>query len=182
MLQTAAEIRECAYKLMASLRDLPDATSDEWTQEVFGRLDKFARSENSALKTYYRDHSEKAEFLWDFLAVAPETGIFLVAESEQAIGNERQITALKHDFEKLLYVYSPLRILVTKARNRDHAGELVQTLESYAHGCCLAFNPGAVFILHFGLWNDSGNVSYLWQSKGEPSELGPEPIHFVPRA
>ena len=85
---------------------------------------------------------------------------------------------LKHDFEKLLYVYSPIRILITKAKDRHHAQTLADELTSYAESCCLTFNPGASFILHFGLYDDAGNVSYHWQCKGEPKVLVPEKIAF----
>jgi hypothetical protein len=178
MFDTADEIRRCADELIAALSDLPDATGDAWTQENFRRLDAFARLKNPTLTSHYRKHLEKTEFLWDFIAAAPEVGIFLAAESEQAVANEPQVTALKHDFEKLLYVYSPIRILITKARDRNHAGELAEALASYAHGCYLAFNPGAVFILHFVLWHGSGNVSYIWQSRGEPNKRKTETIYF----
>jgi hypothetical protein len=114
MFDTAAEIRRCADELIAALSDLPDATGDAWTQENFRRLDAFARLKNPTLTSYYRKHFEKTEFLWDFIAAAPEVGIFLAAESEQAVADESQVTALKHDFEKLLYVYSPIRILITR--------------------------------------------------------------------
>ena len=178
MFDTAAEIRKCADELIAVLSDLPDATGDAWTQENFRRLHAFTQLKNPTLTSYYRKHFEKGEFLWDFIATAPKAGIFLVAESEQAVADGPQVIALKHDFEKLLYVFSPLRVLITKARDRSHAEELAEALASYAHGCCLAFNPGAVFILHFALWHRAGNVSYVWQSRGEPNKPVAEIIRF----
>ena len=75
-------------------------------------------------------------------------------------------------------MYSPIRILITKAKNSQHAQALADELTSYAESCCLAFNPGASFILHFGLYGGAGNVSYHWQSKGEPKTLAPEKISF----
>ena len=102
----------------------------------------------------------------------------MAAESEQAVHTSTDVQALKHDFEKLLYVYSPIRILITKAKDLQHAEELADTLAEYADGCCLTFNPGASFILHFGLYNGAGNVSYHWQSAGEPNALRSEKIAF----
>ena len=148
------------------------------TDENFRRLEAFAQSKNPDLKSYYRKQGEKSEFLWDFIASGLEVGIFLAAESEQAVHTDRDIVALKHDFEKLLYVYSPIRILITKARDQQHAQMLAGELAAYAQGCCLAFNPGASFVLHFGLYNGAGNISYHWQSAGEPKALVPEKINF----
>ena len=175
---SSAEIRKCAEELIAYLRDLQDATGKDWTNENFRRLEAFAQSKNPDLKSYYRRQGEKSEFLWDFIASSSEAGIFLAAESEQAVHTSADVVALKHDFEKLLYVYSPIRMLITKARDQHHAQELADDLSAYAHGCCLTFNPGSSFVLHFGLWNGAGNVSYLWQSAGEPSPVSSEKIAF----
>ncbi len=165
-------------ELVASLQDLQDARGPGWTDENFRRLKAFAQSRNPNLKSYYRKQGEKSEFLWDFIASGPHVGIFLAAESEQAVHTAPDIVALKHDFEKLLYVYSPIRILITKAKDQGHAETLAGELAEYAQGCCLVFNPGASFILHFGLYNGAGNVSYHWQSAGEPKALVPEKIIF----
>lgn len=178
MFETAADIRRCADELIEALRDLPDVTGDAWTLENFRRLDAFTREKNPTLTSYHRKHPENAEFLWDFIAVAPQVGVFLAAESEQESVSEEQVRLLKHDFEKLLYVYSPIRVLITKASDPNHAAKLAGDLTSYAQGCCLAFNPGAVFILHFCLWNGAGNISYLWQSSGEPAKPKMESIRF----
>lgn len=178
MFQSSAEIRKCAEELIAYLRDLQDARGKDWTDENFRRLDAFAQSKNPELKSYYRKQGESSEFLWDFIASGLEVGIFLAAESEQAVHTTAHVVALKHDFEKLLYVYSPIRILIAKAKDQHHAQELAYDLAAYAQGCCLTFNPGASFILHFGLYSGAGNVSYHWQSAGEPKTLVPEKIVF----
>lgn len=180
MFQSSAEIRKCALELIAYLQDLQDARGHDWTDENFRRLEAFAQSKNPELKSYYRKRGEKTEFLWDFIASGLETGIFLAAESEQAVHTASDVVALKHDFEKLLYVYSPIRILITKAKDRQHAQVLADELAAYAQGCCLEFNPGASFILHFGLYNGAGNVSYHWQGAGEPGTSSPEKIVFAP--
>jgi hypothetical protein len=177
--ESSVEIRQCANELIAYLQDLQDAQGKDWTDENFRRLEAFAHSKNPTLKSYYRKKGEKAEFLWDFIASGIEEGIFLAAESEQEVHNAAHVVALRHDFEKLLYVYSPIRILITKAKDRRHAQDLAEDLAIYAAGCCLMFNPGASFILHFGLYNGAGNVSYHWQSAGEPKDLVSEKIVFA---
>jgi hypothetical protein len=178
MFKSSAEIRKCAEELIAYLRDLQDARGTDWTNENFRRLEAFAKSKNPNLESYYRKQGEKSEFLWDFIASSTEAGIFLAAESEQEVHTPRHIVSLKHDFEKLLYVYSPIRILITKAKDQHHAQELADDLVAYARGCCLTFNPGASFILHFCLYDGAGNVSYHWQSAGEPNALSSEKIAF----
>lgn len=178
MFQSSAEIRKCAEELIAYLRDLQDARGKDWTDENFRCLEKFAQSKNSDLKSYYRKRGERSEFLWDFIASGLEVGIFLAAESEQAAHTNADVVGLRHDFEKLLYVYSPIRILITKAKDEHRAQELADDLAAYAQGCCLTFNPGASFILHFGLYNGAGTVSFRWQSAGEPKALVPEKIVF----
>lgn len=179
MFQSSAEVRKCALELIADLQDLQDARGPDWTDENFRRLEAFAQSRNPELKSYYRKRGEKKEFLWDFIASGLKTGIFLAAESEQAVHTASDVVALKHDFEKLLYVYSPIRILITKAKDRQHAQVLADELATYAQDCCLVFNPGASFILHFGLYNGAGNVSFHWQSAGEPEAISPEKMTFM---
>jgi hypothetical protein len=178
MFTSRAEIRKAAEDLIESLADLKDASGTTWTQENFRRLDEFALRINPSLESYYRRHGEKKEFLWDFIASSIDTGIIIAAESEQAVANENEVTDLKHDFEKLLYVYSPIRVLITKAKDAAHARKLSEVLAAYAHSCCLCFNPGSVFILHIGLWHGAGNVSYIWQSSGEPEAVVAERLSF----
>ena len=109
-----------------------------------------------------------------------QRGILLAAESEQEAHNAETVTALKHDFEKLLYVYAPLRVLVCKARNDDEAAQLVADLKAYALGCCQTFNPGAVFLIHIPLWSKQGTLNYVWQSDGNPNPSKSESMEFVP--
>ena len=179
-MKTSKEILQCAQDLIADLRNLPDDRGKTWTATNFAKLENFVERRGQDLKSYYnRGKGEDREFLWDFIASSPETGIFLAAESEQKSHNAPAIGELKHDFEKLLYVYAPIRILITKARDREHAEEIVQTLRAYAKGCTLRFNPGSVFVLHFGCWDKKESFSYVFQSAGEPDDRREE-MSFAP--
>jgi hypothetical protein len=178
ILSSSIDIRNCAEELIADLQDLQDAHGKDWTDENFRRLKAFVEKRDPTLECYYRKQGERKEFLWDFIASGLEEGIVLVAESEQEVHTAKHIVALKHDFEKLLYVYAPIRLLITKAKDRQDAQKLADELTAYAQGCCLTFNPGASFILHFGFYYGAGNVSYHWQSAGEPKALKKEKMCF----
>jgi len=156
-----------------------ESEGKEWTDHNFSRLRSFFKAETE-VSFYHRPRTgmteESKEFMWDFLAIQSNGGILLAAESEQA---QRQSKGLEHDFEKLLYVFAPLRILISKAATIEEAQQLASSLGEYAKGCCLHFNPGSVFILLFDLWGrDAGSVAYYWQSGGDPSKLELEEIRF----
>ena len=177
-MQTSRELLLYANELIDRLRPLEDDRGADFTERNFKLLELFAAEKNPKLKSYYRTKSNSKEFLWDFIAWSPNDGIFLACESEQAVHTNSEVENLKHDFEKLLYVYAPIRLLMTKAKDRGHAETLVESLRSYAKGCCLTFNPGAVFIIHFCLYHNGGNVFYIWQSEGEPHPTKEEELFF----
>jgi hypothetical protein len=84
---------------------------------------------------------------------------------------------LRHDFDKLLYVYTSLRVLVYKATDQDAADRLRDELTQHARESYTNFNPGSVFLLHCRLWQ-KGSRTYFWQSKGEPAAIGKESLDF----
>ena len=146
-------------------------------------LRKFCKEELgvNAEDCYHRHHpNDKTEFLWDFIASQKDSGILVVAESEQQSGNANELRGLKHDFEKLLYVFAPIRILICKHRKPEAAQTLLKELQDYSGECCVAFNPGAVFLVHFGWWNDLGSESYIWQCEGEPTKVKMVTMKFKP--
>jgi hypothetical protein len=157
---------------------------DRWTQHVFSMLRSFCESElalDANTECFHRGHpSGKGEFLWDFIAAQADAGILIAAESEQQAHTENEIERLKHDFEKLLYVFAPIRILICKSKDQEHSKRLLDELTEFCHGCCRSFNQGAVFLVHFSLWGDRGSHSYIWQSGGEPRETSTEKLAFEP--
>ena len=178
-LSSKADILDAANQLISHLSSTrKESRGREWTEHNFTRLRGFFSS-HPDVTCYHRPRSgvndEPNEFMWDFLAIQSNGSILLAAESEQ---NHKDRTGLKHDFEKLLYVFAPIRLYVSKAETVEEAKMLASSLVGYAKGCCLHFNPGSVFILHFDLWHDAGSVSYRWQSEGEPPALKSEEIDF----
>jgi hypothetical protein len=178
-LSSSAKILDYSNRLISHLSDRRlESRGKVWTDHNFSRLRSLFET-NPDVVCYHRPRAgtddKTSEFMWDFLAIQSNGGILLAAESEQ---NHLDAAGLKHDFEKLLYVFAPVRLLVAKARTKQEAASLALSLAEYAKGSCLHFNPGSAFILHFDLWNHAGSVSYLWQSKGEPTKLEPEEIDF----
>jgi len=178
-LTSSASIKSVAKQLANLLVDTRlESQGPEWTNHNFTRLEKFFEKD-AGVTCYYNSAKDsvdsRREFVWDFLAIKSNGGILLAAESEQ---HHKEGIGFRHDFEKLLYVFSPIRLYITKAKTKEEAELLSHSLADYARGCCAHFNPGSVFILHFDLWNDSGSVTYLWQSKGEPVALESEEISF----
>ena len=184
MLSSRDEIRSASLTLAGRLREgYQDIKGEAWTDHIFNELRAFCMTELSVKveDCFHRRHpTTQNEFLWDFIAVNQDSGILLAAESEQEAHNTATITGLKHDFEKLLYVYAPLRVLVCKARNSDEAKHLVAELTAYALGCCKAFNPGAVFLIHVCPWHNQPPLNYIWQSDGDPQQRRSEAMNFMP--
>ena len=159
-------------------------TGRRWTEHVFEMLRNFCESElglNPSSDCFHQYHPDgKIEFLWDFIGTSLDRGVILAAESEQATTSDPQIISLQHDFGKLLYVFAPIRLLICKSKSREHSAMLLDRITEYAKGCCLNFNPGATFVIHFCLHQDAGAHSYLWQSAGAPNRPEMEPIAFAP--
>lgn len=176
------KIAEAAQGLIKYLKvSRLESRGQEWTDHNFSRLRAYFEG-NTHITCHHKARAgfqdEPHEFMWDFLAISSIGGIVLAAESEQ---DHRKGQDLKHDFEKLLYVFSPLRLFISKAKSVDEAEALAASLSQYAKGCCLHFNPGSAFVLHFDLWN-TGSIAFLWQSDGEPAKLGSETVSFVKQA
>lgn len=184
MLHTRVEIANAALLLADRLRlaEICD-TGGAWTEQVFEQLREFCVHDLQLQRTecFHKNHPDgQNEFVWDFIAVRRNTGILLAAESEQATRKAGEVTDLKHDFEKLLYVFAPLRVLICKAVDGEHLKSLIEALIAYADGCCTNFNPGAAFLLHFRLPGGKDSRTYIWQSKGYPNQLSIESLKFVP--
>lgn len=181
MLQTRDQVRDAiifADQLDASYQD---ATGAAWTDEVFRRLSSFAQEHLQVPQSgcFHKRHLQgNTEFLWDFIALDAQNRVLLAAESEQSSKGERSLRRLKHDFEKLFYVYSPLRVLVCKAEDSNHVEKLVEELQTFSS--VVDFNPGAAFLLHFYLWSDRGAITYLWQDEREPVPQASRRLNFLP--
>lgn len=94
-------------------------------------------------------------------------GILLAAESEHA----EDTNGLKHDFEKLFYVRSPLKLFMCRTSSKSVADVIKSNLEVYMRETCSKFSPAEVFILYF-VWSadeqgTNKDIAYLLQMKGD---------------
>jgi len=139
-----------------------------WTSANFLALDKFSPSGPALKRCHKRNENE---FLWDYIATDDQQGIYLVAESEKATGSrDAESFPLRHDFEKLLYVFAPLHLMLCKARDVRDADRIAKILTEYGEGCCANFPSGSAFILYCRVF-EGNNVSYSWQAQGDPQPM-----------
>jgi len=181
-----AEAKALATFLKQNYRD--DQGKD-WTDHNFGMLRTFCHErwglnpDTCCFHRKRRGHTEdRSEFLWDFIAATRESGVLLAVESEQASHTGDLVRGLHHDFEKLLYVFAPIRLLIVKGKSEDEKA-IIDGLVEYAGGCCTNFNPGSVFLIHFGRWRNAEEVeslTYSWQSDGCPAPRGASTLKFEP--
>ena len=70
------------------------------------------RSQGVGLEAFAAD---SGQFLWDFIAYQPGQGILLAAESE----HDNKKREMAQDFEKLLYVRSPVKLIASVQRDES---------------------------------------------------------------
>jgi hypothetical protein len=179
-------------KLLASKLQLERSDLDgaRWTAKNFNLLRVFCQQQwgiNPKTDCFHKKRkghpSDLNEFLWDFIATTKERGILLAAESEQKSHTKRDQTGLNHDFEKLLYVFAPIRLLIVKGKAKDES-DIVAGLQRYIGGCCQNFNPGSVFLIHYRCWTtkDDPQVkssTYYWQADGKPKTHKTTDLKFL---
>jgi hypothetical protein len=174
LIHTSESYLETAEALIRHLRgQLKNTTRQkEWTD---GNLDALRSFDFKGYKvtnypTPARDvpADRKMEFLWDFIAYASGFGILLAAESEwKDLSSDP--TGLRHDFEKLLYVKSPLKLMMCRRNNKNSGVSIAKDLSKYAHGVCSNYSSGEVFILYCVGWleDDARNDEvFLFQIAG----------------
>jgi len=160
-----------------------DHNSGEWTRANFNALCSFTSIRPEFQYFYSEKESDgkrkRSEFLWDFIAYQQGKGIFLVAESEQETKDKNgKREDLRNDFEKLLYVHAPLKLMICKTDTYDDAETLADDLSKYAREACQHFDPGSVLLLYCrtSKQKKEKNGAFLWQSPGEPTAIAYEPL------
>ncbi len=146
--------RALAFELIDFLKEKIENTTQrrEWSNRNFDLLRQFSDKKSavslpSAPGTPSSDR--KALFLWDFVAYIDGKGLLIVAESE----HESDIRGLQHDFEKLLYVRSPVKLFMCRMETEeDHIGTLDDLFE-YMRSVCSIYSAGEVFIVYFVWWS-----------------------------
>jgi hypothetical protein len=123
----------------------------------------------------------KAEFLFDLIAYVPGKGILIAAESEWI---NRHIEEIQHDFEKLLYVRSPIELMLCRIDgDKVTAEETKSQLSRHMQKCCSEFSPGELFIIYCVGWKGSeisrSDVTYQLQIEGEPMHRGLDGEEFT---
>jgi len=116
----------------------------------------------------------KAEFLWDFIAYVQGRGILIAAESEF---DNRNIASILGDFDKLLYVRSPIKLMICRVdEDNVHASVICEKAFAYMNECCSEFSPGELFIIYCRKWTNAdgsnGDIVYQLQVNGEPMHRG----------
>jgi hypothetical protein len=167
--KSALEIRLTAERLVKFLRENIQDTHgrQEWSYRNFSLLRKFTAEYGAA--NFPSD--EEKEFLWDFVAYIGGKGLLLVAESEW----NSAPSEVEQDFEKLLYVRSPLKLMLCRMRTEEDAEGLRSRLSHFAASTCCEYSPAEVFVLYCVWW--AGNAErnrdcvYSLQIGGEPSHV-----------
>jgi hypothetical protein len=163
---SADEIRESARTLIQFLRENIKDTHDRQGSSYrnFRLLQEF--SERYGAMSYPSDNEK--EFLWDFVAYMAARGILLAAESEWST----VLTEVDYDFEKLLYVRSPLKLFLCRIRTEEEAEARRSRLSDVARTTCSEFSPSEVFSLYCVWWADNEvnnrDRAYSLQIPGEP--------------
>ena len=174
-LDSRAAVKAEAERLIRHLQQEPIDSAKSWTCHNFDALDKFGPS-GFSLKRFHA--KRESEFLWDYIASDDNQGIYLVAESEKQTGTrDAEKVPLRHDFEKLLYVFAPLRLMLCKATDADDAKRIATDLCKYAQGCCANFPPGSAFILYCRV-SGGEDISDFWQAPGDPQPMSKCCIDF----
>ena len=174
---SANEIAEVAHQLVVHLEKSLNRvqTQDIWGKTNFVTLRAF-KTHKFKLISYPRPSKDKskrrAEFLWDYIGYVKGKGIFIAAESEW----ENTAVRIKEDFEKLLYVRSPIKVMICRVDDTKNAASIRNYLRKYMDNCCTEFSPAEYFILYC---RTSGpprkgkrDVAFGLQIKGAPAHCG----------
>jgi hypothetical protein len=148
----------------------------EWTDQNLELLRTFAKEHGA--ESYPSDPNmpgRDAQFLWDFIAYKQGEGILLAAESE----HDNTKSEIARDFEKLLYVRSPVKLMLCRLDHRHpsfdnakaEAHDIKREMESCMRRSCDWYTPGEVFVLYCVWWAESGganrDIAFLLQIGGD---------------
>lgn len=151
--------------LKATIRDTHDRP--DWTDRNISMLQEFSACRGAA--SFPGDGGK--QFLWDFIAYVERRGVLLAAESE----HNRQPGDVEHDFEKLLYVRSPLKLMLCRVKGEEDADKICSDLSNFARDTCTEFSPAEVFIIYCVWWAGTGGTNrdraYIMQIDGQPNHV-----------
>jgi hypothetical protein len=197
---SSSECKEFALALVNFIQNYPRAPKGRphWTRGNLKALHDFVESEYVQARfpnaVHYLDRKydfvrvRHGEFMkFDYSAYVPgvvasgETivgkGFLIFAESEY----NKSTTSIEPDFEKLLYVRAPCKVMICWPKHVKDADEIVDRLSKYADDNCNQFAPGEVYVLYFSNWGSNmEEAAYYWQAPGNPSEQCVLPFRFEP--
>jgi hypothetical protein len=172
--KTAPEIKKLTEELFKFLKGKVKNTRTQakWTCQNKKLLEEHFR--NLGLACFFSGSQDGPEFLWDFVGYIKSRGILIAAESEW---NNRE-SSLKEDFEKLLYVRSPLKLFMCRLKSKDQkaadseAEKLQQELKKFMEQTCTYYSRGETFIIYCVWWTLEGgenrDIAFILQVNGEP--------------
>lgn len=169
---SASDARQTADKLVGFLKSTIHDThhQGEWTERNLQLLREFARTIDAESYPSARGvppEQRAKQFLWDFIAYKPNTGIVLAVESEH--GNDKH--SILEDFEKLLYVRSPVKLMMCRVRGEDEALSVRGWAQEFMEQTCTWYSPGEVFVLYCVWWSgarhDNRDFAYRLQINGD---------------
>ncbi|MGA3009104.1 MAG: hypothetical protein ABSD72_02470 [Terracidiphilus sp.] len=167
------EYRNLAERLVRFLRERIGNTNKRkgWTKRNIRLLQLFADREGFASFPDKRGAKNEKQFLWDYVAYAKYRGLVIVAESEHDNRTKKK-AEFKHDFEKLLYVRSPVKLMMCWAKSKKKADEILSWVKECMEPqrkktTCTEFSPAEVFVL-FCTCSAKLDFVYWLQIGGKP--------------
>lgn len=147
----------------------------EWTQRNIRFLRQFARKKKvqSFPSAEGKTGKRRAkQFLWDYIAHQYGNGIVIAAESEHK--NDKH--SILYDFDKLLYVRSPVKLMMCRVRSEREALKIRRWAQRFMENKCKWYSPSEVFVLYCVWWSghghDNRDFAYFLQIKGECNYCG----------
>ena len=133
-------------------------SNKKWTiaikKELINIAEKYNLSVTCNMYGEKYKHNEGIEWLYDLIIYSSNKGyfdeVYLVCESEWAL----DFDAIKHDFEKLLFARSKVRLLVYQASQEnyeEYKNDFIEEIEK--SGSCLS---GDIYL--FAIYNNSNDT------------------------
>jgi hypothetical protein len=156
----------------------------DWTKGNLDALRGFKHKDFPDIQVFPGEPTEPkdkraGEFLYDYVAYVQKKGILIAAESEW----ENRDVRIREDFEKLLYVRSPVKVMMYRHDHKRSASVIADNLSDWSWEACRYFSSAEVFILYC-VREPEGDSRYdeafYWQVPGDPSEECTERFNFQP--
>jgi hypothetical protein len=175
---TRETIRNFATTLVNALREGRGDTKNqrEWSDRNFEVLKEFARKHDA--DSFPDKTNRNKQFLWDFIGYIEQRGLLIAAESEW----KKQPDEIQHDFEKLLYVKSPIKLMMCRINKESEAEEIRSRLQHFMETTCTEYSSGEVYVIYCVWWagkeKENRDVAYWLQIEGDPTHVPISNVKF----